>query len=261
MGGTWVKEHDWLGEYKRLFSIVTIREEDCDEALLASHLPFLQRLDVIDGSSVALFDMRTRGYRFLTSSFKFLGGYPAEDAQAIGPDYFFGLMHADDRNFVLETVVRTFRFLFSVPAGERKDYKLSFEFRIRAVGGRLVRIVQQVVVLELDRRGSIWLVLIANDLAPGNVREDGLERQLVNMKTGEWRLFKPEDRSPEKGSLSRRELEILGLVADGMASREIASRLFISVATVNNHRQRILEKLGTRSSAESVRYAASLGLV
>ena len=256
-----MESHNWLAEYKSLFSRIVIREDDCDEALLASHLPFLQRLDAVDGSSVALFDMRIHGYRFLTSSFKFLGGYSAEDALAIGPDYFFGLMHAEDRDFVLETVVRTFRFLFAIPAQERKDYKLSFEFRIRTVTGKLVRIVQQVVVLELDKRGTIWLVLIANDLALRNAREEGLERRLVNMKSGEWKLFRPVVRGTEKGSLSRRELEILGLVADGMASREIADRLFISVATVNNHRQRILEKLGTRSSAEAVRYAASLGLV
>ena len=252
---------NWLEEYKRLLSRVVIREADCQEDFLAYHLPFLQRLDAVDGSSVALFDMRTRSYRFLTSSFKFLGGYPAADALAIGPDYFFGLMHEGDSSFVLETVVRTFRFLFAIPVAERKDYRLSFEFRIRAATGKLVRILQQVVVLELDKRGNIWLVLIANDLAPKSVREDELERRLVNIKTGQWRLFQPEDQGADKGSLSRRELEVLGLVAEGMASREIADRLFISVATVNNHRQRILEKLGTRSSAEAVHYAAGLGLV
>jgi len=50
-------------------------------------------------------------------------------------------------------------------------------------------------------------------------------------------------------------------VAEGLPSREIAERLFISVATVNNHRRRILEKLDTRSSAEAVRWAAARGLV
>jgi DNA-binding CsgD family transcriptional regulator len=256
-----MESRNWLEEYRHLFSGLVIREEDCDETRLAYHLPFLQRLDAIDGSSVALFDMRSRSYRFLTSSFKFLGGYSRADAIEIGPDYFFSLMHEGDRNFVLETVVRTFRLLFSVPAEERKDYKLSFEFSIRAATGNLVRVLQQVVVLELDKRGTIWLVLIANDLAPKSIRDDGLERRLINMKTGQWWLFQPPHQGNDKGTLSRRELEVLGLVANGMASREIAERLFISVATVNNHRQRILEKLGTRSSAEAVRYAAGLGLV
>ena len=54
---------------------------------------------------------------------------------------------------------------------------------------------------------------------------------------------------------------VRGLVAVGLASREIADRLSISVATVNNHRQHILEKTGARNSAEAVRYASGLGLL
>jgi DNA-binding CsgD family transcriptional regulator len=251
---------DWAKEYEQLLLGLRIREDDCDESLLAHHLPFLERLDAVEGSSVALFDTRTRSYRFLTSSFKFLGGYPRGEALSEGPDYFFRLMHAPDIPFVLETIVRTFRFLFALEPGERKDYKLSFEFRIRAASGDLVRILQQIVALELDRRGNIWLVLIANDLAPKGPGE-GLERELRNIRTGSLHLFPRREPEEEKESLSRREIEILGLVAEGMASREIADRLFISVATVNNHRQRILQKLSTKTSAEAVRYAASRGLV
>ncbi len=254
-------ESNWTEEYGRLLSHIRIREEDCDEAVLAHHLPFLSTLDAVDGSSVALFDLRTRSYRFLTSSFKFLGGYPPEDARARGPDFFFRLMHPPDLPFVLETVTRTLRFLLAVPSEERRDYRLSFEFRIRASGGGLVRLVQQVVLLESDARGNPWLVLIANDRAPRGVSEDALERRLENRRTGTWHLFPPGERSGDAGPLSPRELEVLGLVASGLASREIADRLFISVATVNNHRQSILEKLGTRSSAEAVRYAAALGLI
>jgi DNA-binding CsgD family transcriptional regulator len=254
-----------LREYEKVLSLVKLREEDCDEAALRHHLPFLERLDKVDGSSVAIYDLRSRSYRFLTSSFRFLGGYPREEALAEGPDYFFRLMHQPDLGFVLETITRTFGFLFSLPPDERKDYKLSFEFRIRAASGGLVRILQQVVALELDTRGNIWLVLIVNDLAPRGSLDAQPERRLVNARTGAWFLFPPGEqvdiRAGERRSLSRRELEVLGLVASGLASKEIADNLFISVATVNNHRQRILEKLGTKSSAAAVRYAAALGLV
>jgi len=252
---------DWAKEYEDLLSRLRIRQEDCDESALAHHLPFLETLDAVDGSSVALFDLRTRAYRFLTSSFKFLGGYPREEALVLGPDYFFRLMYPPDLSFVLETVTRTFRFLLAVPPGERRDYRLSFEFRIRSAGGGLVRLVQQVVILEADARGNPWLVLIANDRSPRGTAEETLLRRLENRRAGSWHLFPPGDRAEEPGSLSPRETEILGLVASGLASRQIADRLYISVATVNNHRQRILEKLGTKSSAEAVRYAAALGLV
>ena len=117
------------------------------------------------------------------------------------------------------------------------------------------------VVLELDAEGRIWLVMIANDLAPPRPEGAEPERQLRNTRTGAWQLFLPAEAETGRPELSRRELEVLGLVAAGMASREIANRLCISVATVNNHRQRILEKLGTHSSAEAVRYATELGLL
>jgi DNA-binding CsgD family transcriptional regulator len=251
----------WLREYERALSLREIREEDCDQSLLAYHLPFLERLDGIEGSSIALYDLRARSYRFLTRSFKFLAGYDRDAALAEGPDYFFAHMRQEHVAFVLETVARAFFFLNGQEPGERRDYKLSFDFEIERADGKTLRIVQQVVILELDRRGNIWLVLIANDVAPPALAGAAPERHLLNTRSGAYHLFLPREKEPVAGELSRREIEVLGLVAAGMASREIADRLFISVCTVNNHRQRILEKLGTRSSAEAVRYAASRGLV
>jgi DNA-binding CsgD family transcriptional regulator len=251
----------WMREYEHVLASRKIREEDCDPAVLDYHIPFLERLDAIEGSSIALFDFRTRNYRFLTHSFKFLAGYDRDAAITGGPDFFFRIMKRDHLPFVLETVTRSFAFLDGAPPAERKDYRLSFDFAIEPPGRKAVRLVQQVVVLELDRRGNIWLVLIANDLAPSGAADAAPARRFLNTRTGVSQLFSDGTKDSVETDLSRRELEVLGLVASGMASREIADRLFISVNTVNNHRQRILEKLDSRSSAEAVRYAMSLGLI
>jgi DNA-binding CsgD family transcriptional regulator len=61
--------------------------------------------------------------------------------------------------------------------------------------------------------------------------------------------------------LSRREIEVLGLVSKGFASKEIADKLFLSVNTVNNHRQNILEKVRASNTSEAVSYARNLGLL
>ena len=63
------------------------------------------------------------------------------------------------------------------------------------------------------------------------------------------------------GTLTAREQEILRLLAEGLSSREIAQKLFISPKTVENHRTNIMNKLGLHSSIELVRYAAKLGLI
>jgi len=63
------------------------------------------------------------------------------------------------------------------------------------------------------------------------------------------------------GSLSPREREVLHLVVEGLTTKEIARRLDIGVKTAENHRGRILSKLGLHNSAELVRYAVRRHLV
>lgn len=60
--------------------------------------------------------------------------------------------------------------------------------------------------------------------------------------------------------LTAREHEILQLLAEGWATRQIASHLHVSVKTVESHRRRIMEKLGLRSIAELTKYAIREGL-
>ena len=61
--------------------------------------------------------------------------------------------------------------------------------------------------------------------------------------------------------LSKREKEILTLMARGDTSREIGVQLCISPKTVDNHRSRIIDKLQARNRVEAVMYASKLGLI
>ncbi|MEP6511739.1 MAG: response regulator transcription factor [Dokdonella sp.] len=63
------------------------------------------------------------------------------------------------------------------------------------------------------------------------------------------------------GTLAPREREVLHLMVEGLTTKEIASRLDIGVKTAENHRGRILGKLGMRNTAELVRYAMRKGLI
>lgn len=64
---------------------------------------------------------------------------------------------------------------------------------------------------------------------------------------------------PRKDILTNREKEILKLIAEGKASREIAEMLFISIYTVNNHRANIIKKLKMKKTADLVKYAIREG--
>jgi DNA-binding NarL/FixJ family response regulator len=61
--------------------------------------------------------------------------------------------------------------------------------------------------------------------------------------------------------LTPRELEVLKLIAEANTNKQIADALYISVKTVERHRQNILDKLGMRDRVELTRYAIRRGLI
>ena len=77
---------------------------------------------------------------------------------------------------------------------------------------------------------------------------------LVSSKAG---YQNPEISEP----LSERELEILGLVAQGLSNTEISQRLYLALSTVKGHNQRIFAKLQVQNRTEAVARARALGLL
>jgi DNA-binding NarL/FixJ family response regulator len=60
---------------------------------------------------------------------------------------------------------------------------------------------------------------------------------------------------------SSREVEILGLIADGFTNQEIADKIFTSKRTIEGHRQALIEKTGARNTAALVRFALMNGVI
>jgi two-component system response regulator NreC len=61
--------------------------------------------------------------------------------------------------------------------------------------------------------------------------------------------------------LSRREREVLGLLAQGYSNQQIATQINVSVKTVETHRTRLSEKLGLKGRAELYRFAVESGIL
>jgi DNA-binding NarL/FixJ family response regulator len=68
-------------------------------------------------------------------------------------------------------------------------------------------------------------------------------------------INKSKNESTEQETLSKREKEVITLVVDGLTNKEIAEKLFISIRTVDSHKNNIMQKLNLKSSVELVKYA------
>jgi DNA-binding NarL/FixJ family response regulator len=73
--------------------------------------------------------------------------------------------------------------------------------------------------------------------------------------------FEGGETSPKHGKLTSREAEVLQLVAEGLANKQIAGELNISIKTVEKHRQQAMNKLNIHDIAGLTRYAMSKGWV
>ena len=245
----------------QIFSYQKFEVDNADYLEFEKKVYFLERLSEVENSSVSVVDLFKKKYIFLGSRnldpFENpLGEYEPQDAL-----YYIQLIHPDDLPIVMDSYKRSFKFFLNLPEEERKDYKLILNYRQREKYGKYLNIIVQLVVLELDKNGNIWLELILDDLLPDKISFEGVNRRLINIKSGKICLFKNELEPNKKTILSKREVEVLGLVSKGFASKEIADKLFLSVNTVNNHRQNILEKVNAVNTTEAVTYARNLGLL
>jgi DNA-binding NarL/FixJ family response regulator len=67
--------------------------------------------------------------------------------------------------------------------------------------------------------------------------------------------------APSQLLITRREKEVLLLIAEGLTNTAIAEKLFISIPTVNTHRKSLLEKLEVKNTAMLIGKATKLGLI
>jgi LuxR family maltose regulon positive regulatory protein len=82
---------------------------------------------------------------------------------------------------------------------------------------------------------------------------------LLGVASGEWHVAGAEQ--PLIEPLSKRELEILQLIADGLSNREIAQKLVLSLPTVKWHSSNIYGKLGVKNRTTAVAKARELGIL
>jgi DNA-binding CsgD family transcriptional regulator len=239
------------------------RREELDYSILKQHISFLEMLSALQNSVVSIFDLAEMEHVYLSPNFTDLLGWDPEKIAAPDNDYINGRMHPDDLTHLNNVSWQFFELILRVDPVWReqmKFIKLIMDYRTLGKDGNYVRVIEQHKLLELDIYGNAWLSMSILDLSPDQDLNSLCRYRLVNTQTGELYLF-PSKESITEHRLSFREKEILQLLSTGLISKQIADKLFISVNTVNTHRQRIIEKLSVSNTAEAIKYAGSMGLI
>ncbi len=133
----------------------------------------------------------------------------------------------------------------------------NYDVRTRTAAGKSVLINISIVVLAGRSKRSTLTVHLFREITERRRKEMRLRRELSQSAAPQ----EPDGKDQAGARLTRREMEVLGLMASGLSAARIADVLCVSRTTVRNHIEHLLAKLGVHSKLEAVVYAARHGLV
>jgi DNA-binding CsgD family transcriptional regulator len=182
----------------------------------------------------------------------------------------FSLQHflPEDVPFVMAYVMKFDQYLQQMDVTERSDARASIYARINTSDGNTKWFCIQYPGSYYDEQGRlVYILAVCSDIS--HIKKDSNPpfMSILDTRMGEQKIFLchnpgEEPRSqPGLPNLSNREREIISLLAQGKSSKQISSMLFVSKSTVDNHRQRLLKKLGASSTAEIIHLAVEGGMV
>ena len=210
-----------------------------------------------------ILDVRTGEYNFISANTLEFFGYESACYIKIGQDFHNGTKHSDDWLVGQKLLRKIGSLLESVPICEKVNYMYSYDYRVVKPDGREVRILEQNSVFQQDSIGNITHLLgVCTDITQwkkGELQQASLTSELHKKHY----LLSADMISSGKSKtiLSKRELEIAKLMAEGRSSKFIADKLFISFHTVNTHRKNMIEKTHCKNTGGLVQFVIVNGLI
>ena len=145
-----------------------------------------------------------------------------------------------------------FKHVDLLSPSEKTGYIASCRIRMLGRSGRYIAVDNTTQVIRTSPAGKVWLILCTYRISP-------FEADGSDIRSG--RITTLPLASRRSSVLSNREKQILRLIGEGMPSKQIASRLGISVNTVSRHRQNILARLSVGNSIEAYAAATAMKLL
>ncbi|WP_046247028.1 LuxR C-terminal-related transcriptional regulator [Hymenobacter terrenus] len=178
--------------------------------------------------------------------------------RSIWEDELLNRIHPQDLQRKYRLEFQLFQLLKSIDISQRFDYEAVSKLRIKDKEGSYVFVKHRILYLKGLEGDTIRFALCLYNILYNHPEFDVPQGVIVNTKSAEVIDY---DNQQFDNKLSSREKEILQLIQYGRRSKEIASKLSVSINTVHRHRQNILQKLKVSSAIEACRVAENMGLL
>lgn len=257
------KQLTWLGYIEKTGSQKLVQRQTTFDSLkkimnLNSdiHLLFL--------SNSAIFyqmDYRTGQIETMSDAAKIVLGINPQDWNREGINIIIDLYHKNDLKVFNEKIfLDRINFLRTIPPTEQKNYIFTYNLWLKNAKQEYVNLRQRCCYIKSDEKGNPLITMgmifsFENYVHKENPTIQVIEKIDSKENTCSAVLKKIYSPLNVETHISAREREVLLLLAEGLTSKEIAEKMFISESTVINHRKNMIWKSGVKNVAELLTYA------
>lgn len=202
-----------------------------------------------------VFNFSKQEFGFVNPLIKDVLGFSPEEVDI---KYFTSRIKEEDISHLAACEKKAGTFYFHYLSTEQiNHYKTSYCFRVRKKDGSFVQILHQSMVINQDDDDTILNTLVVHSVIDHLTTSHNRNISFMSLSGDKHYMgLNPYTQEIEtegsKSPLTRRETQVLGLLAEGCTNEQVAEKLFISAETVAQHRKNIRIKLSCNNSAQAV---------
>lgn len=208
-----------------------------------------------ENSLKVIFDNRYFKLLDVSNNVEAISGYTKEEIYKNNIIPFLDSIAPHHAQFPIE-IVRWYTYLWGIlpPSTNHNALKMCIGgIKVKKKDGKERRILIRYVPLELDENGLPTMGIISLDDLTHLIKGDFY---WFNISFGSvkiaYHVLSTEKKYHKNDIISEREKDVLRLIADGLESKEIGEKLFISTSTVDNHRRNMIARTGARDTTALV---------
>lgn len=223
---------------------------------------FFKSITDVMPCAVYILNFATQEYLYVSESCEQILGYTAKEFMNFGRKFFITLVDNNDMKIVAKEVFeRLINYAKPLNAEELKKCRFSLNYRLKRKDGIYIKLLQQYVVLEVNKQGYPVLTLgVITDIT-AHKADDKITFSIshYDKKTG-FKTISSDSYVKVETTLTPREIEIVKYIVSGHTTPEMADILFISQHTLKTHRKNIFKKTNCKNVVELVNYAIVNGV-
>jgi len=235
--------------------VIKISEED--HLQQHHYLEAIKSFARLTYESIYVIDYEKMAFEYVSENPLFLCGHSSEEVLHMGYDFYFKNVPEQDLDLLTLINEAGFDFFKKLPGNTKKLYSITYDFHLVNRDGKHMLINHKLTPLFLTSDEKMWKAICIVSISPnknaGNIfihKQGTDETWELNIENSIWC-------KSEKPKLTKREVEILRLHAQGLTINQIAEKIFVASDTVKYYRRRIFERLGVNNTVEALAYAVN----